>query len=398
MERNFSSDYQTPTMYATQTFDYILNQIQKSNLNFQLQLSPFSATISLKKSMVKNKSGCPIFPSESLSPAADIEALVSKIRRLEVDIANYRNDYENAVNDCEEAYKQIKCLESSKGELLEKNSNLELRVLEANAALQTKISEHANVIYDLKSEKCLDENAREASARINKELNDYKLKVSTEKAALLKVHKEEVKAWKKDLGEANKEKIKIQEKLEKKLIEEGAEKDAEIRKVSEEKKELEKKVNSLLDVLYGCEYCGTVSCEGECDDYKESIEKENAIHDDAGSETPEHSDLRHLFPPPDIETSKTSVTPQPSVPQPSGGSPPWTPPPTPPCSRCGGENIGPCPASVCFACIPPLQISPTSSSPSTTPPGTPPQLRRKHQSMFGNSQHTASSSNQLNPE
>ena len=45
---------------AASTFDLILSNIQKSNLNFCIQVSPFSATISLKKSFAKDKSGSPI--------------------------------------------------------------------------------------------------------------------------------------------------------------------------------------------------------------------------------------------------------------------------------------------------------------------------------------------------
>ena len=45
------------TMIAENTFANIIQQVQSSNLNFQLQLSPFSAMISLKKTPVKDKSG-----------------------------------------------------------------------------------------------------------------------------------------------------------------------------------------------------------------------------------------------------------------------------------------------------------------------------------------------------
>ena len=41
-------------MMASIAFDNILKEIQTSNLNFQLQVSPFSAQISLKKSLVKD--------------------------------------------------------------------------------------------------------------------------------------------------------------------------------------------------------------------------------------------------------------------------------------------------------------------------------------------------------
>jgi len=42
-----------PTMLAKKVFDQIVEQVQSSNLNFQL--SPFSATIFLKRSLVRDK-------------------------------------------------------------------------------------------------------------------------------------------------------------------------------------------------------------------------------------------------------------------------------------------------------------------------------------------------------
>ena len=44
-------------MLASITFDKILKEIQSSNLNFRCQVSPFSAVISLKKSLVKERNG-----------------------------------------------------------------------------------------------------------------------------------------------------------------------------------------------------------------------------------------------------------------------------------------------------------------------------------------------------
>ena len=51
------------TSAASQTFDYLLNQIKNSNLNFHLQQSPFSAIISLKKSAIKDINGSFVMPT-----------------------------------------------------------------------------------------------------------------------------------------------------------------------------------------------------------------------------------------------------------------------------------------------------------------------------------------------
>ena len=94
-----SSDV-NPTMVASRTFDSILEQIQASNLNFQLQISPFSASILLKRSPIKDKSGAPHFlprsSSSCLSPAsvADTATLASKNLIFETKLKSLSQDYE----------------------------------------------------------------------------------------------------------------------------------------------------------------------------------------------------------------------------------------------------------------------------------------------------------------
>ena len=66
MDKTISSDL-NPTMLASKTFDHIIEHVQTSNLNFQLQLSPFSATISLKKSFVKDRFGNILLPSSEVN-------------------------------------------------------------------------------------------------------------------------------------------------------------------------------------------------------------------------------------------------------------------------------------------------------------------------------------------
>ena len=55
-------------MMAEKTFSNIIQQVQSSNLNFQLQLSPFSVMISLKKTLVKDKFGNIVKPVDTKIP------------------------------------------------------------------------------------------------------------------------------------------------------------------------------------------------------------------------------------------------------------------------------------------------------------------------------------------
>ena len=390
----------TPTMHASTVFFKIIDQIQSSNLNFQLQISPFSAKISLKKSWVRDRTGAPLLPPDRVEIVKhnddSVENFAAKNLELEEKLLLLQNKYQQVEDESAKAYEMIDMLECKVAKA-EANA-LEITKLdtykECNEALQIKINKLELEISDFKRAKL---KALEVSARLKKDLNDHKLKFSTEMAVKEKRHKEEVKAWKKSLGEANKEKIKMQQQFENKLGEEVAVKNVEIKKVCDEKAELEEKVNSLLDSLYSCNYCGRQACALECEEYEEFLEAENAVEEnaynenvyDAGQDISEQSKNVQLISLPAMGTAATSVTPSNPPPQSSSWLPPWTPPPTPPCSSCGADNYGPCPGSVCFSCIPNVQkSSPTRSSPSTTPPGTPPLLRRSHQL-------TPSSRNQL---
>ena len=58
----YNSDF-NPAMAASAMFDSIINQVRSSNLNFQMQMTPFSATIVLKKTLIRDTSGFALIPA-----------------------------------------------------------------------------------------------------------------------------------------------------------------------------------------------------------------------------------------------------------------------------------------------------------------------------------------------
>ena len=118
-------------MMAAETFENIIFQIQNSNLNFKLNLSPFAANISLKKSLVKNKSGIPLLPKAN-AVDDDIAILIEKNHRLENELfRGVKNEFSRKVNKsgtavCEE-------LEDSR-ELVKK-----LQIVNANLVKENEI-------------------------------------------------------------------------------------------------------------------------------------------------------------------------------------------------------------------------------------------------------------------
>ena len=127
MFRNSDSETNS-TMAACKAFDKILDCVKSSNLNFCLQLSPFSANISLKKTLVKDKAGFYLNPPEDKFSSSkqnrekeNIE-LAKKVSDLECVIADLRSRLDESQIDCEHAYKTIKKLEV---ELNIKQENIE---------------------------------------------------------------------------------------------------------------------------------------------------------------------------------------------------------------------------------------------------------------------------------
>ena len=102
MKKSISSDVTNPEMLADQTFKNIIDGIQNSNLNFQLQVSPFSAFISLKKSLVKDKSGSYLQPASQATaptlPSQDLANLLLRIKELESDLLIERNNHCDVLN------------------------------------------------------------------------------------------------------------------------------------------------------------------------------------------------------------------------------------------------------------------------------------------------------------
>ena len=71
------------TMLAENVFDDILDRIKNSRLNFHLQISPFSAYISLKKSLQKDRSGAVLVPSLDCN---EVKKLSSENMKLKSDL------------------------------------------------------------------------------------------------------------------------------------------------------------------------------------------------------------------------------------------------------------------------------------------------------------------------
>ena len=98
------------TMAASKAFDKILDCVKSSNLNFCLQLSPFSANISVRKTLIKDKAGFYLNPPEESDLSLPNIEKEKKIIELEHIISDLRVQLEESNTDREHAYETIKKL------------------------------------------------------------------------------------------------------------------------------------------------------------------------------------------------------------------------------------------------------------------------------------------------
>ena len=182
------SDFDT-AMMAKNEFDKILVQIQASHLNFQLRLSPFSASINLKKSFITDKSGCILLPKPANERRGQNSELVEKNEELKqkvVEMQGFDKSKSEAIQLLESkianmeasAFKSFKDKsdEVSNLKIALKNSNREITNLKDELRARNKlVKEKEKEAYKL-DQKCenLEANLRRAKEEVNSIKSKYK--------------------------------------------------------------------------------------------------------------------------------------------------------------------------------------------------------------------------------
>ena len=161
MDQSHFSDL-NPTMIASRTFHSIIQQIQSSNLNFQLQLSPFSANISLKKSPLKDKFGV---TAPLMAINNEVASLKSKTVKLENDTFMKRTQSKEDEEGTSEALQEL----NIKSEIV-KNLQLEIRELKkVNENFRSTIEDQDLLIKDLEISHI---KRKDIADRLHKELGE----------------------------------------------------------------------------------------------------------------------------------------------------------------------------------------------------------------------------------
>ena len=196
MQQITDSDNKSSTMIASNVFQEILDHVQSSNLNFQLKVSPFSAQISLRKSLARDKTGIVLPPVSQRHD--DIKMLVEKNNKLQNELSILQSHHEVIVNDLTKACQTIETLEN---QIMEEKKPV---VIHSNIkAYDDEIKELKDILErkngDIRDLEIADKVKKETIVKLNNELKDIKLKYSQEKEKNKRDYKAEIKHLGKDL-------------------------------------------------------------------------------------------------------------------------------------------------------------------------------------------------------
>ena len=248
MELKTSDFNKNPTMIAAETFENILFQIRNSNLNFKLDLSPFAANISLKKSLVKDKSGVFLLPRANAA-SDSIAILEEKNQQLENKLFSVKNEFSSKVNECGTAVN--KELENSR-ELVKKLQLLNANLVRENEMFKNKVKDQETEIKDLEHSNNI---RKEVSDELNKKLSELKAKYDKERRDVTNQNKAEVRYWRKELGKETKLKLKLREMLENRGMDEKCEIDKKTKKKLPKKETLSPPLRPENEIL--CSICAS---------------------------------------------------------------------------------------------------------------------------------------------
>ena len=154
-------------MSINSTFGSILNEIQLSNLNISLQLTPFAAYITLKTSVQKDVNGVPAAPSPPLlyllqEAQQVILQLQDENSKIKTSLAALEEKSNGAINEKDVLVDTIKQVNEEAAGLAAINNNL-----------RDKINEAEKESSKIKSEKIvLESKIKEARKKYDVELKD----------------------------------------------------------------------------------------------------------------------------------------------------------------------------------------------------------------------------------
>ena len=215
---------------AAQTFQELINRIQASGLNFKIELSPFSAKVTLKKTFTKDLNGNALKTQFSDEVSFDkIKAensfLQKKVLQLEQTSCDLLALHQNTLLDYQQVYQTnqnllVKVEDLHSKLLVAEEENLGLKsesIPKQNTYgnedildLEHTIFQQTEEVFELTS---FNESLQEQIQKLSLKLSESEDRFDEEMLKVKQTSKKEIKSWKKELGEERRIRINLENKL-----------------------------------------------------------------------------------------------------------------------------------------------------------------------------------------
>ena len=161
--------------------------IQNSGMNYKMEVSPFSAVICIKNSLVKDRNGNPLIslPSNNSNFSqvkVETDEHARNILKQESVIKSLRDDYEGAMKNSEEVYESNNQLKEAIEVLHSKLATAEHETIELKKKLASEVDFYAasetnlkNTFTDLQAE---NETLKETASNLDSDLKKKKGRLS----------------------------------------------------------------------------------------------------------------------------------------------------------------------------------------------------------------------------
>ena len=180
-------------MAVDATFSSIINEIQLSNLNFSLQITPFSAYITLKKSVIKDQNGNQAVPSPPiLFVLQQAQQTIQELReeneqlKIKCDATEKKNDI--LVNDKATVVEALAVSDNNLAASLATNNSMhseleaaEKRIIEIEASLKDAKKRH---LQEINHANAVIKTLEKGSKGLEKEIHDLNRSLGSTRVTL----------------------------------------------------------------------------------------------------------------------------------------------------------------------------------------------------------------------
>ena len=199
---------------AAEYFHELINRVQTSGLHYKIEMSPFSTKVFMKTSFTKDMNGNPV--KTLFSNESTIEKIKAENKFLNSRVFQRENTSNSLASQSEQTLHGYQQVYQTNVNLIQKVENLQAKLSASEKEnLKLKLIKQINTKKDNDQleDILFNKNPMEEVDRLGSELSVSKVNTKKDVEDVQKRAKQEIKAWKKELGDERRIKLNLEKKI-----------------------------------------------------------------------------------------------------------------------------------------------------------------------------------------